>query len=71
MSDTERDDNQPDRSDKNWTRNEREWSGTLYYSDIWTIFWTINGWDSGQKKKQKNHANEQYIFMGVTLVYGL
>ena len=22
-------------------------------------------------KKQKNHANEQYIFMGMTLVYGL
>ena len=38
-------------------------------SDIWAIFCALNGPDSRHQKK--NHANERYIFMAVTLVYGL
>ena len=43
-------------------------AGHLYYSDIWAIFWAINGRDSGHKNA-KNHANERDIFVAVTLVY--
>ena len=31
MNETERDDNQPDKSDKNWTINERERSETFLW----------------------------------------
>ena len=58
MSDTESDDNQPDRSYKYWTINEREWSGTFvlvwHSGDILS-----NKWARFRSLKKKNKQTKQ------------
>ena len=57
MSDTESDDNQPDRSHKYWTINEREWSGTFVL--VWHLGDILSNKRDRFRSKKTNKQTKQ------------